>query len=368
MESKTLTQEFKPLNQRLEDDEIDLFALWDTLWHRKWGIISLIIIVMMLATLIVLNITPIYRAVATLLIEQRAAKVVSIEEIYGLDGMGNEYLETQFELLKSRDLAERVVRELNLTEHPEFDPRQQPKSLIDFGSVLEDETPTEQELFDGIVVAFMERISVNPVKKTQLVKIEVDMADANMATLAANALGNAYIESQLEAKLNMTQTAASWMNERLGSLKEKLNASEYRLQEFRERENLVDIEGVTTVSAGELSQTGDRLIDARSKRAEAQSQYRQVSSLGSKEWSKLAAVPAVLSNLLVQQFKAEEAKARSKVQELSRRYGPKHPKMIGAQTELNSTTTSLKTQVEQVVASIHREYQLAAANEGSLKN
>src|SRR5690606_37821676 len=118
------------------DDEIDLLKLWQTIWYRKWGIISLVLVVTMVAILAVLAITPIYRAAATLLIEQKGTKVVSIEQVYGLDGAGSEYLQTQFELLKSRALAERVVRQLNLTTHPEFDPRQQPEPLIDVRGLL----------------------------------------------------------------------------------------------------------------------------------------------------------------------------------------------------------------------------------------
>ncbi|MBR9884893.1 MAG: GumC family protein, partial [Oceanospirillales bacterium] len=378
-------QERASLAQRIVDDEIDLLQLWQTIWRRKWSIITLTLVVMMLAALVVLSVTPIYKGVSTLLIEQKAAKAVSIEDIYGLDGGSNEYLQTQFELLKSRELAERVVRELNLTTHPELDPRQQPEPLIDISGMLKSfdirkwlpiATPadfeasdelTEAQIFDRVVLAFMERTTISPVMKTQLVKVEVEMADAALAAQAANALANAYIESQLEAKLDMTQTATNWMNERLSTLKSKLQESERNLQAFREAENLVDLEGVTTVAGGELSQTGDRLIDARRSRAEAESQYRQVASMKSAGWERLATVPAVLSNPLVQQFKAEEGRARSKVQELSRRYGPKHPKMISANTELSAASTNLRSQVDQVVASIEREYQLATANERSLQ-
>src|SRR5690625_1112781 len=125
-----------PMDARLEgrrtddDDEIDLLKLWLQIWRRKWAITALTLVVMMLTTLIVLNMTQIYRAVSTLLIEQRTARAVSIEEVYGIEG-GNEYLQTQFELLKSRALAERVVTQLRLFEHPEFDPRQQDRSMFD---------------------------------------------------------------------------------------------------------------------------------------------------------------------------------------------------------------------------------------------
>lgn len=369
-----------------DDDEIDLLQLWNTIWRRKWSITTLVIIVVMLTALVVLSITPIYRAAATLLIEQKSAKVVSIEQVYGLEGTGNEYLQTQFELLRSRSLAERVVRELNLTTHPEFDPRQQPEPFIDFGSLIEklslgkatpitlpedleeNVDPTEAQIFDEVTRAFMERVSIVPQGKTQMVKVEVDMADARMAARAANALSRGFIESQLEASMEMSMVATNWMNSRLGDLREKLKVAEDRLQDYREKENLVDVQGVATVTANELSMTGDRMIDARRQRAEAESQFRQVQSMRNGGWQKLATIPAVLGHPLIQQFKADEARARAKVEELSKRYGPRHPSMESARTELQAATASLRGQVEQIVAGIERNYQLAAANESSLRS
>lgn len=388
MESTAQTNDRNPpvLRQDDSDDEIDLLKLWNSLWRRKWSILSLVLAVMMVAALAVLVVTPIYRAAATLLIEQKAAKVVSIEQVYGLDGMGNEYLQTQFELLKSRALAERVVRQLNLTTHPEFDPRQQPEPLIDLSWLrsalnfhkvvpvtlpgdLEDEAAlSEAEIFDEVVKQFMEVTSVSQQGKSQLVTISVEMADPRTAALAANALANGFIESQLEATMEMSATATNWMNSRLGELRARLKEAEDRLQSFREAENLVDIDGVSTIVAGELSLTADRMIDARRQRAEAESQYRQVQAMRSGGWERLATIPAVLGHPLIQQFKADEAKAKAKVEELSRRYGARHPAMEGARSELNAASASLRGQVEQIVAGIERNYQLAVANENSLRS
>ena len=388
MESTAQTNDRNPpvLRQDDSDDEIDLLKLWNSLWWRKWSILSLVLAVMMVAALAVLVVTPIYRAAATLLIEQKAAKVVSIEQVYGLDGMGNEYLQTQFELLKSRALAERVVRQLNLTTHPEFDPRQQPEPLIDLSWLrsalnfhkvvpvtlpgdLEDEAAlSEAEIFDEVVKQFMAVTSVSQQGKSQLVTISVEMADPRTAALAANALANGFIESQLEATMEMSATATNWMNSRLGELRARLKEAEDRLQSFREAENLVDIDGVSTIVAGELSLTADRMIDARRQRAEAESQYRQVQAMRSGGWERLATIPAVLGHPLIQQFKADEAKAKAKVEELSRRYGARHPAMEGARSELNAASASLRGQVEQIVAGIERNYQLAVANENSLRS
>ena len=90
MESNATTASRAMTTPQNDDDEIDLLKLWQTIWRRKWSIITLTFIVMMVTVLIVLSLTPIYRAAATLLIEQKQAKVVSIEQVYGMDGGGKD--------------------------------------------------------------------------------------------------------------------------------------------------------------------------------------------------------------------------------------------------------------------------------------
>lgn len=378
-------RQLPPVVEQNDDEEIDLFKLWNTIWRRKWGIIALTVVVAMVTVLIVLSLTPIYRAATTLLIEQSKANVVSIEQVYGVEGSGNEYLETQFQLLKSRSLAERVVNELGLVTHPEFDPLQKESSLLDIGGwigsrnlkqVIPGDFPddleadlgrSEAEIFDSVVRQFMSRISIEPQGKSQLVRVQVDMADRYMAANAANRLAQGFIEAQLEASMSMSASASAWMNSRLDELRSKLKTAETQLQSFREQENLVDIDGVSTISAAELAATSNRMVDARSNRAEAESLYEQVQSMKSGGWRTLATVSSVLGDPLIRQFKANEAQAKSKVDELSKRYGDRHPEMEAAQTELVAAEASLKGQVEQVVAAIERNYRLAVANEQSLR-
>ena len=386
MDATAHSQEQTWIARRLENDAPELLHAWRTIWQRKWSILALVLIVMLVAALGTFALTPTYRAASTLLIEQKKANVVSIEQVYGFEeGAGNEYLQTQFELLKSRALAERVVNQLELTTHPEFDPRQRPEPLIDIQGLLaslniDQATPatspedlealadqTEAKIFDEVTKAFMRHVSIAPMGKSQLVKVQIEMTDPQLAVKAANAMADGFIESQIAASMEMSMSATQWMNNRLKELRIKLKEAEGKLQAFREQENLVDIDGISTINAAELSATSDRMIDARRQRAEVQSQYRQVQSMRSGGWEKLATIPAVLGHPLIQQFKAEEARARAKVDELSKRYGANHPAMAAARSDLSAASASLRGQVEQIVAGIERNYQLAVANESSLR-
>src|SRR5450432_3079286 len=94
----------------LPEDKVDIIEYWRAISKRKWSILGLTILVATLTGLIVSNIRPLYRSTATLLIEQGKAKVVSIEEVYSQGLIQREYYQTQVEILKSEDLARKVVQ------------------------------------------------------------------------------------------------------------------------------------------------------------------------------------------------------------------------------------------------------------------
>ena len=114
-----------------KEELIDIRQYFKVLLNYKWRIIIFSILVTALAILVVLSLPSKYTARATLLIESKQANIISIEEFYGLDTKSQEYYLTQIEILKSDRVSEEVIRRLNLTSHPEFDPRAQEElSLI----------------------------------------------------------------------------------------------------------------------------------------------------------------------------------------------------------------------------------------------
>ncbi|MFC3607944.1 GumC family protein [Stutzerimonas tarimensis] len=364
-----------------DNDYASLKRLWHAVWSRKWAVLLVVLVITGLTALSVMRMTPEYTAVASLKIEARNTPLITFQQTPDGATAGREYLETQLGLLRSRAVAERVVRDLNLTEHPEFDPRQaeaplfnpsgwwsQVSGLLGFAAEeTEQSSLTEAQILDSATRRFMASTRAWTEGRGQLVYLSVTMADRLTAAMAANGLADQYINSQLEARVDSSMTAATWMNSRLTELRDQLQASESRLQAYLDAEGLVDMNGVATISATELSATSDRMIDARRARAEAESQYRQVQNMQSQGWERMASVPAVLSNGLVQQFKTEVARARAQVEDLSRRYGDRHPSMQSARSDLQAATDSLRGQVEQVVASIERTYQLAVANENAIR-
>ena len=349
---------------------IDLGHYWNVVRRQLKKIIALAIVMTLISILVVFSLTPKYSATTTLLIEASESKVVSIEEVYGLSGTNSEYFLTQFEILKSRDMAKRVVEKLELVKSAEFNPyhahNKKGFSLKAFIFGGSNEAPSEADVINKTTDAFWESVSISPVRKTQLVKISVMSESPSMAQQAANALANAYIESQLEAKVGLTQQASEWLTDRMSGLKLRLNESEKKLQDFREQNNLVDVKGVSTLVATELKQITEKLVDARSIRLEVQSSYEQLKGLKELTYDSLSSLQVILANPLIERLRENQSKAELKVAELSKRYGPKHPKMIAAQSDLDAVTESVVAQMKNLATGIENNFATAKSKEASL--
>lgn len=370
----------------LESETLDLAQYWQTVRRYLWRILSLAVLITILVALIVMSLTPQYKATATLLIESNQAKVLSIEEIYGVDSSRKEYFQTQYEILKSRQVAEKVVEKLRLYEEPTFDPdyennksgvvsetidsvKQKILKALPFLPQKEVVTLTEQQQLERrksyATSMFMSSLEINPLINTQVVKISYEHESPQFAAAIANAVGDVYIENYLQAKLEMTAKATTWLNESLQGLRDKLNVSEKTLADFYESEQLVNIDGVVGLASEELQQLSELLLEAQTGLKRIDAIYQQVNT-GGATVEQLSDLPEVLNHPSIQSVKVSETSALSRISELSKVYGTKHPRMIAAQAELESVRTSLESQIRSLISGINTEYLTAKSKAADL--
>ena len=316
---------------------------------------------------------PSYRASATLLIEQGKTKVVSIEEIYSQGLIQREYYQTQVEILKSEDLARKVIQKLKLVTHPDFDPRQaEPSwtSRVMATLFFRDEVPkNDEDIVKVVVQRFKRDLQIQLVRNSQLAQISFTAFDKDLAARVPNTLAEVFIESDLESRMAMTQKAAEWLRERMGELRGKVDSSEKALQDYRDRERIVDSKGLALSGAGkQLEELTRSLVEARQKRAEAESAYTLVQQIKTgRMQANYDSVPAVLRHPLVQRMKELEGEADRRLSDAAKRYGPEHPRMIQARAELDAAKESTRKQVEVVVGGLAKEYEAAKANEAAVE-
>lgn len=350
-----------------QEDKLELLEYWRSILKRKKQIIGFGLAVGLLAAVIVFVMTPIYRSTATVLIESSKSKVLSIEDVYSGISQNREHFQTQVEIIKSREVAIKTILKTRLWEHAEFDPRAKGdswKSSVGFSD--EPKEWTDALLAEAVFPRFSAKLSIEPIRLSQLAKINFESSDPQLAARVANAIAEVYIENDFEARFKLTRQASSWLQDQLSDLRKKLNESEKALQEFREREGIVDLKSVTQSGAGrQIEEVMGRLVEARMKRAEAENAYMQIKA--APKTADLSTLPAVLRNPIVGDAKRAEGMAERKLSEVSQRYGREHPRYVQAEGELESARDNLRRQVESVVASVIREYEVARGTERTLE-
>ena len=422
--------------------EFDLQNYLRILRKHKWPIALFTAAVTALAIYYAANATPIYRANSTLLIEEQGGDTIPIGELVGLDTKSQDYYQTQYELLRSRGLALRVINNMNLWNHPEFSAtaraekelgeaaraeligeeeltgfrkwvasakdviasfsgqtdQQLPETNIgsssapaavtidldnpalDVGTVgladgnstvtatsvnLYEDLLTDEQKF--VIGGFMSRLGISPVRRTKLVRISFESPDPEFAALVANTVGEQYIESYLDAKLELTTKASEWLNVRLTELKSTLDGSEDRLVAFKQANGLVDVDNsVARLNEQELLLVTAELAQARSDFSGKEDLYREVQRLQGQP-DLLQSIPSVQADSLVQLAKVEIGQAQRELDELRNRYGARHPRVVDANSQLATLSSTLDGHLNRVVGTIAKDYQLARQRVASIQ-
>ena len=269
------------------------------------------------------------------------------------------------------------MTKLKLAENPEFAPVERKPSALE--TWAGEHVPELKALFwksppvfnqssvEGEALnSFAQRLSVEPVRQSQLIKVSFDAHDASLAATVANATAQAYIQSDLDNRSTISQNTGEQINYRLAELKATLDASEKALQAYRDREGMLDNKSTVLGGVGrQLDELTQKLVDARVRRSEAEQAYNQVKA---GEATNYESVPAVVKSSSVQRAKEVEAEAEKKLADISQRYGPDHPRFVAGSSDLSAARASTHRQIQNLVASVVKEYEAARATEKTIQD
>ena len=345
---------------------IDLGHYLGIIKRYSLRILLLAIAFTVLVAILVMKMTPLYTSSTTLLIEAEKANVVSIEEVYGIDTKSKDYMATQFEVLKSRQIAEKTVESLSLYDNADFMPEENETSFVSDLAEMFPFLPQKEkvELTEEQKVVKLKRkathllmsaTDVSLLKGTQLVRISVTTEKPTLSALIANTIAEVYIENYLQAKLDMTAKATSFLTDSIDGLKTKLDVAERNLVRFYETNQVVNIDGVVGLASDELERLNIQLSEAEVELKLNSVIFNQIKD--SKAIEDVARIPEVLNHPAVRDVRRDEGKALTRVSELSKVYGPKHPKMIAANAELTAIRDTLNTQITDLISSITTQYE-----------
>ena len=349
------------------DVDIDLGRLLTAVWERKALVAGLTAAAAGLAFVVTGMINPLYKSETRLLIETR-------EPVYSSDqsspaastALDERAVTSQVEILRSTDLIKQVARELDLSSREEFDPAADPSALGDFLVMLGlKKSPLEVPAEERVLKEFYSKLEVYAVPGSRVIGIEFSSEDASLSAEVLNALVDAYLASQSEAKLENNTDASAWLEPEIARLRELVRESEAKVAEYRSQSGLLLVNQQDTISAKQLSDISTELSRVRGERADAEARAQSVRN-ALENGQAVDAVSDVLSSPVVQRLRESEGNIRAQLADLSTTLLEGHPRMKGLRAQLSDVETQIRGEIRKVLSSLESNARVAGLREQEL--
>ncbi len=383
--------------QQYHEQEEPAFNVRDYLQviiKRKGIILSLFILVFLITVIQTYTAIPYYTASSRVLIEKNEdTRGLNLGIYYGYDP---DFLKTQAEIIKSINVARRVVTSLDLAtkyRHYFFPAKETAASpLSSVSSAVRNWLSSLTSFFTSdkkqgskplsaeeksskldtlalektIAVMISGGLSVQPVEETKVVSISFTGRDPAMVAMITNAVVTAYMDEMLEIKMASSGQTIRWMTSKAEEERKKLDQSERTLQQYKRDNDLVTVEDKMAIYPQKLSDLSSQLSKAEAERRELEALVSQIEA-AKENFFELENIPVFADSAVLKQLRDNLSKSDQKIKELSKKYGPKHPLMIQAKGELEDLQDESRREVRRIVAATKNAYKLAELKERDVR-
>jgi len=295
-----------------------------------------------------------YSASTVVMLETRKNNVTDLSSVLSQTPTDPASLQNQIQILTSRGLAEKVIGKLGLAADPEFAPSQGWFGASDV-----------RRLHDGTIDNFLKRLSVDAVGLSTSLNVSFTSRDAEKAARIADAITDAYVADQVNAKFEATARTTQWLMDRIQLLAQQVQASDEAVQRYKAENNLNDTAAGDSIVGQQMGAISTQLVVARADLAQKQAMRARVAQLAKS--GRAADVSQVVASPLIAQLRAQESDLIQQEAELSTRYGPRHPKMIEIESQKKNLDAKIAQEVGRVVETMNNDVAVAAAQVGSLE-
>jgi succinoglycan biosynthesis transport protein ExoP len=348
---------------------------------RKWTILAIFVISALLSVVFTYLAPPVYRASTTIQIERSTAQVLNYKEITPVeayDSDSGDFYYTNYELLKSRTLAERAVEDLGLkksagvlagAEPPKAtgEPPQSAGFLYDFFTRLRGPAPTPIDPVtmedNAIVGAIQGSLTVEPVRRSRLVRLHFDSTDPFFAAKAVNTVAQSFININLERRFESSAYAKTFLEEKLLQTKAKLEDSERELVRYSRELEIINIDEKQNIFSQNLQEFNTAAAKAEQDRIRAEAVMVQAQE----NPESLAILQDTRNFQAYQTLKANKARLEGEYQENLKIYKPGFPKMQQLQGQITEVDSQIKAELNEIRKSARSNYRSARQTETQLK-
>jgi capsular exopolysaccharide synthesis family protein len=354
--------------QNAAPDGFDLRQYLLIALRRKWVIAGITLAAIFLGVLITFLMTPKYTAEATIEIARVADRVTNFQGVERDAGAADqEFYETQYGLLRSKTLAERVAAELDLLDDPSF---------FEMFGALDEENPAfelsnerfsaggraERQRVAGEIM--LENLGVDPTRLSRLVDIRFVSPDADFSAKVANAWAENFITTNLERKIESTSYGRDVLQEQLAEYKERLDASQRQLVAYASSQQIINLPSGSeggqdrSVVVDSLATFNIALAEARADRIAAEARFRQAGANGSSA--------EALANSAINNLRQRRAELSAEYEQLMVRFEPTYPQAVAVKSQIDELDASISREERRVSSAVEAEFRQASARENAL--
>ncbi|HSV44849.1 MAG TPA: polysaccharide biosynthesis tyrosine autokinase [Ramlibacter sp.] len=370
-------------------DSLTLTDLLRIVLKHKWTLLLVLILAGGTSVIRTFLSTPVYRSTVTLQIERTAPRVVRFGNEADQDGWYDDgsSLKTQYELLRSRSLAERVIDELGLDQSS----RAAPNSVPSPGLPAETASAPAQSRSDGTIDDYIDRIAsgyrklttpairdakalsrdavvggflgsimVEPIRNSRLVKLHVENTDPELAARIANATVQAFITAGLERRADASSYAKTFLEDQIKQIKAKLEESERRLNQFAQSRQILTLDEKTSVINQTYTDYAAALSRAEQDRMKAESLFSEIKRNPD-------SMAVVSDSKSIQSYKEQKSKLEVEYQQNLRIFKPDFPKMLQIKAQIAEIEAQIRTEVGVIASGMQSQYEAALRQESLIR-
>jgi len=352
-----------------EESVVDLAAYWRLALKYRFLIIGCFLGALVIGATLTLLMTPVYTAQATLQIDRETARILATEDVAPRENImhGEEFFQTQYGLIRSRSLAERVIESLGLASSNDALEAMGVEPPEAGGTAAAQASRRRA----AALKALQNNLSVSPVRGSRLVAVGYDNPNPVVAARIANGFAENFIQANLDRKFESSKYAREFLEERIAQTKERLESAERQLVAYAANQQIINVgeprEGSASGGATEsltsnnLVALNNALARTRAERVAAEERWRSAST------SDLLTLPEVLQNPTIQRLTEQRAILDAEYQQKLSLYQPDYPEMVRLRARIDEAGSQIQTIAGNIRSSIRSQYEIAANQERSLQ-
>ena len=286
--------------------------------------------------------TRVYTATASLLIDVKPDPVSLM-----LGGATPAQINTQIEILRSDRVAQRVVQNLKLAD------------LADMRTAWASAKSglTIQEWLTEFIESGLDPRVVSA--GSNVINIAYRSADARFAATAANAYIQAYLETSIELRVDPAKQYSGFFTDQQKDARTALETAQNKLSAFQREKGIIGTDDKFDLEMSRLTALTQELVAIQGARVDASTRQGQIGNAGH--------LSEVLGNGTVNGLKTDLSGAELKLQELSSRYGDKHPQVQEARAQVNELRAKIARATSDVTGAIGVDARVSHAREAEIQ-